>query len=128
MEEEHERNRWEKVINYFLEGKEYEDDSVRQKVEDLVKLIRGDAEFDSEQIGKNLFDNKNYFSFNDADKLEQDLKKFWYDLELKIAHNKMIDENDDWFEEKVFEVGYDPTAKDVEHVLSKKIHTREEIL
>ena len=40
----------------------------------------------------------------------------------------MIDENDEKFEQKVFEAGYDPTAKDVEAVLGRKMNTREEYL
>jgi len=49
-------------------------------------------------MSKNLFENKNYFDFTDASKIEQDLKKFRYDLQLKMSHNKMIDENDEKFE------------------------------
>lgn len=61
-----------------------------------------------------------------ANKIEQDLWKFWLDLELKMSHNKMIDENDEKFEQKIFEPGYDPTAKDVESILSWKMNSWEE--
>ena len=43
-----------------------------------------------------------------------------------MSHNKMIDENDEKFEQKIFEPGYDPTAKDVESILSWKMNSWEE--
>ena len=101
-------------------------DVIKYRVDDFVKQIWGELGSDVEEMSRYLFENWNYFDQKDAAKIEQDLKKFWYDLELKMAHNKIIDENDEKFEQKVFEAGYDPTAKDVEAILGWKMRSRDE--
>lgn len=66
MAEEHEIIRWEKVKNFFLEGIKEEDNNIQTWVDEFVKAqINENYAYDVEQA-KSIFENKNYFSYNEA--------------------------------------------------------------